>query len=159
MYSYENITLSAQEIERIKKRNAAKAIRKYIKKNGVAPSKEEMDSFFVATDEDIERRRRILYSKMAIKQDYPNAIPNDSGIIVDKRPLPPIGFVLEDIECDDKSEWANSALSIFKEGILSGELLDYSYSYIQMVSTVPQKMANISVYFTPMLHHNSSFME
>ena len=159
MYSYENITLSAQEIERIKKRNAAKAIRKYIKKNGVAPSKEEMDSFFVATDEDIERRRRILYSKMAIKQDYPNAIPNYSGIIVDKRPLPHIGFVLEDIECDDKSEWANSALSIFKEGILSGELLDYSYSYIQMVSTVPQIMANISVYFTPMLHHNSSFME
>ena len=58
--NYQDFSLTNEQIEHIKRKNAEIAIRKYIKKNGQEPS--DISSFFTISDKDIELYKRIFYS-------------------------------------------------------------------------------------------------
>ena len=62
MIPYSEFQLSEKQINHIKAENQRRAIRKYIKENGEEPDLETAQSFYVATEEDIERFRSVCYS-------------------------------------------------------------------------------------------------
>jgi hypothetical protein len=75
MIPYNDFQLTKAQIERIKRDNATKAISKYIKEKGSAPSSTE--GYFTATDEELEQYRRLYYSMYLGRGYVPS--PSDSG--------------------------------------------------------------------------------
>lgn len=60
MRKFEDFQLTNRQIDFIKRENARKEISKYIKENGKEP--EDVSSFYIASEEDKERYRRIWYA-------------------------------------------------------------------------------------------------
>lgn len=73
MIKFEDFQLTNRQIDFIKRENARKEMSKYIKENGKEP--EDVSSFYIASEDDKERYRRIWYAHyLSI-----GTIPNTSG--------------------------------------------------------------------------------
>lgn len=73
MKTFEEFELSAKQIEHLKRTNAKKEIRKYIREhNGVEPSAEDVAGFFTYTQEQYNKYKKYLYA---------NAVVDDIDVI------------------------------------------------------------------------------
>lgn len=76
MVSYSNFNLTTEQINSLKTDNARRAIERYIKQNGHEPT--NISQFYTATPEEIERRRRSVYSYYLTKGIEPTNNGGDS---------------------------------------------------------------------------------
>lgn len=75
MISYSDFQLTEQQINRIKKHNAEKSIRKYIREHGEAPA--DIEQYYTISDNDVEIARRVAYSHYLIKEKENAPRPED----------------------------------------------------------------------------------
>ena len=64
---YNNFQLTEAEVDRIKAKNARKAIRAYIKQHGSEPN--DISSFYTATNAELEHYRRVIYAEQMTSGD------------------------------------------------------------------------------------------
>jgi hypothetical protein len=59
--TYNQFQLTEAEVDRIKAKNARKAIRAYIKQHGTEPS--DISSYYTVSNAELEHYRRIIYAQ------------------------------------------------------------------------------------------------
>ena len=73
MISFDEFDLTIQQINRLKKANAKKEIKKYIAKYGVEPS--DITPFLTYTQAQYDEYKKILYSQYTVKEIKDSEIP------------------------------------------------------------------------------------
>lgn len=69
--SYNEFQLTEAEVDRIKAKNAKKAIRAYIKQHGTEPS--DISSYYTVSNTELEHYRRIIYAEQMTSEDSEQA--------------------------------------------------------------------------------------
>ena len=80
MIPYDDFLLTDKQVNAIEKANAKSKIIEYIKKNGKEP--ENIESFYFATDEQIESVKRVVYADYLI-QSKNSGNDNEEAVRVD----------------------------------------------------------------------------
>lgn len=161
MIPYNEFQLTEKEIDVIKSRNMRSGVRKYIKKHGVEPK--NACQFYTATEEELEKARKAFYAIYLDKEKScgsngsgshhgNNGNTNNTGGTIDTGHTNIDTGQTEDtgstnghhfvitttgVTYDTSTEgnsWLSNAVNVFREAIISGELLDLTTAEITLTN-------------------------